>query len=144
MHRQASLIAASAVVLLATAGCTLEQFRVNVLGLSSDTSGHVIAGSLESVTSSTQGTLRQMGLFVESKKTGDTVRLTSKTQTGRTFSLVLRRQKTEHGEQTRINIEWEKDRDDAFWLELAGILVRGDRLPPRGSQAPESPALPNG
>jgi len=147
MLSKASLIAASAVVLLALGGCTLEEFRVNVLGLSTDSNGHVVTGSLETVAGSTRGTLQQMGLFVTSNQVGDTIRLTSSTRTGRQFTLVLRRQKTDQGEQTRVSIEWLKDRDDAFWLELGGILVRGDRVPAQAAEAKpqvqESTPLPN-
>jgi hypothetical protein len=146
MLRQVSRIAAGAVVLLAVGGCTLDQFRVNFLGLSPDAGGHLVAGSLESVEASTTGILRQMGLFVTSSRAGETVRLSGATRTGRRFTLVLRRQKTEQGEQTRVNIEWQNERDDNFWFELGGQLVGGGRVsspaPGTTPQVQESTALP--
>jgi hypothetical protein len=146
MLRQVSLFAASALV-LAAGGCTLDDFRVNVLGLSADGNGHVINGSLDAVAASTTGSLQKMGLIVTSNRNADTIRLSSSSRTGRGFTLVLRRQKNEQGEQTRVNIEWHKDRDDAFWLELGDILVHGERAAaPRPQGAPlvqESNPMPS-
>ncbi len=82
----------------------------------------VVSGSLESVASSTQSTLNQMGFVVNTSRKGDTIRVSSKTSSGAAFSLVLTRIKTEAGEQTKVQMEWEGASDDNLGLQILAQL----------------------
>jgi hypothetical protein len=54
----------------------------------------------------------------------DTVKLNGQTKSGRRFSLLLKRQKTDYAENTAISVEWEKDADEEFWAIVLDLVVR--------------------
>jgi hypothetical protein len=49
--------------------------------------------------------------------------LTSTTPSGKRFTLVLTGRKTDHGDETQVSILWEKEADQAFWLQLAAAVA---------------------
>ena len=133
MTKSHGLVGAACVCLFFVSGCTLDSFSLNVFGTGKG-DGPVVAGSLDMVAASTQKVLGDMKLFVTTHRDSDTVKLTSTTPGGKRFTLVLKARKTDHGDETTVNIQWEKDADDAFWLQLAANLARPAVAPP-----PEGP-----
>jgi hypothetical protein len=102
----------------------MDSFSLNVFGTSKG-DGPVVAGSLDAVTASAQKVMREdLHLFVTAHRNSDTATLTSTTPGGKRFTLVLKARKTEHGEETQASIQWEKDADDAFWVQLAAAIAR--------------------
>ncbi len=96
--------------------------------LESDAAGRsrVVAGSLESVSRSTEGTLRHLGLQAEARQDGDTVRIASSTKSGANFTLVLTREKSGDGERTRMRIEWAGAPEDQTGFQiLSDVATRG-------------------
>jgi hypothetical protein len=105
------------------AGCA----SLDISGLfsfESDSSGkdRVIAGSLESVAYSTQATLNQMGLATVVSRKAETVRISSRTSSGASFAMVLTREKTKDGEQTRVRIEWDGAADEPMAGQILAKL----------------------
>ena len=123
MARSHGLVGVSCLCLFLV-GCTLDSFSLSALGTAKDDGAPVVAGSLDVVTASTQKAMSDMGLFVSTSRDGNTARLTSTTPGGKRFVLSLRASKTDHGDETQVSIKWEKEADDAFWLQLTGVLVR--------------------
>ena len=103
---------AVAVALLLCVGCSTPGFFgasfLQGLGPGQE---RVVAGSLESVTQSTQGTLRELGLAAVVTSQGEAVRIESMTPAGNRFALVLTRVKNGQVESTRVHIDWEKGND---------------------------------
>jgi hypothetical protein len=128
MTRSHGLIGMACVCLFLASGCTLDTFALNVFGTDRG-NGPVVAGSLDAVAASTQKTLSDMHLSVSARRDGDAVKLTSTTPGGKRFTLVLKARKADHGDETTVNIQWEKDADDAFWLQLAANLARPAAAP---------------
>jgi hypothetical protein len=79
---------------------------------------HVVAGSLESVTSSTQTALDQLGtnVYVEGEDTD--VRVSCITERGQRLTVVLNRQNTDQGAQTRLRFEWEDSPDESLETQI--------------------------
>ena len=124
MARPYGLIGAAGVCLLLVAGCVQDTFSLTALA-TAKSDGPVIAGSLDATTVAAQRTLRDdMSLFVTMHRANDTVNLTSTTASGKRFTLTLKNRKTDHGEETQASIQWEKDADDAFWIQLAANLTK--------------------
>jgi hypothetical protein len=117
------LVGASGFLFLCLAGCASFDYA-SLFFLQSDASGHdrVIAGSLESVAQSTQSTLSQLGFVATQSKQGDTIRIASKTATGDRFTLVLTKEKGKEGDQTRVRLEWEGNRDDQTGFQILSQL----------------------
>jgi hypothetical protein len=142
MARCYGLIGAVGVGLLLVAGCTMDSFSLTALGVVKS-EGPVIAGSLDATTVAAQQTLRgDMGLFVTTHRDSDTVKLTSTTAGGKRFTLVLKAHKTDHGEETQASIQWEKDADDAFWIQLAAKLAKPQPTSPNLWDG-DKPLFPN-
>ena len=123
MTRSFAWIGAGCACLFLVAGCTLDSMSLNVFGTARG-DGPVVAGSLDVVSASTQKALSDMNLFVSVHRDGDVMKLTSTTPSGKRFTLLLKARKTDHGDETQVSIQWEKDADDAFWLQLAGAIGR--------------------
>jgi hypothetical protein len=127
MTRASGVVCAAAVLLLAAAGCdSLHEFQFSAAALLAPTgSDRVVAGSLESVTASTQDALRGLGLSVTATREGEAVRLRAAGQSGQHFDLVLTRTTSEHGELTHVCFEWERDRDESMEIQiLSQVEVR--------------------
>lgn len=105
------------------AGCASLDL-VSVFSLQSQTSGRdrVVVGSLETVAQSAQTTLGQMGLAASVNRKGEAITIDSKTPAGAKFSLVLTREKTKDGEQTRARVEWDGASEDQTGFQLLAQL----------------------
>jgi hypothetical protein len=128
MARSYWLVGAASACLFFVAGCTLDSFSLTALGAAKG-DGPVLAGSLDATAVTAQKALGEMGLFVSVHRDSDVVKLTSTTAGGKRFTLVLKARKTDHGDETQVSIQWEKDGDDAFWIQLAGVLTRPQPTP---------------
>lgn len=115
-------ICAVAVALLVVAGCAKSGFlQMNFFQQTGP--DRVVAGSLESVTRSTQGSLQELGIGVVAQPEGQSVRLKCRTKTGVEFSMVLASANNDQGQQrTHVRIEWEKGRDDQTGSMILGQL----------------------
>jgi hypothetical protein len=103
------------------AGCNSVNFA-GLLSFQSDNSGRdrVVTASLDAVTQSTQSTLSQLGFTANVARSGETVKISSKTATGAKFAVVLTREKTKDGEQTRMHLEWEGASEDQTGFQILG------------------------
>jgi len=117
------LVCAGGLAVVLLAGCASFDL-VSVFSLPSQTTGRdrVVAGSLEVVAQSAQTTLGQMGLAVTTNRKGEAIYIDSKTSSGAKFTLVLTREKTKDGEQTRARVEWDGARDDQTGFQLLAQL----------------------
>jgi hypothetical protein len=126
MTRANGMVCAAAVLLLA-AGCeSMHEFQISAAALLLPTPGdRVVAGSLETVSVSTQDALRGLGLSVTVAHEGEAVRLRAAGPAGQQFDLVLTRSTGEHGELTHVRFEWEHDRDESVEMQiLSQVEVR--------------------
>jgi hypothetical protein len=116
--KRASLGVCACVVLWAT-GCADSKVAGLFLAQGAGPGGdRVVVGSLDAVAGSTQTTLTNLGLHAISSREGDAIRITSTTKTGASFTLVLTREPTKQGEQTRIKLEWSNGRDEAAGVNI--------------------------
>jgi hypothetical protein len=122
MLKKYGLIGAALPCLFLLAGCTLDAFSLAAFGTSKG-DGPVVAGSLDVVTTASQKAMGDMGLFVSVRRDGESAKLTSTTPGGKRFTLVLKSRKTDHGDETQVSIQWEKEADQAFWLQLTAAIV---------------------
>ena len=137
MVKTYGLIGAACTCLFLVAGCTLDSFSLAAFGTAKG-DGPVVAGSLDAVAAASQKAMGEMNLFVSVRRDGETAKLTSTTPSGKRFTLVLKGRKTDHGDETQVNIKWEKDADQAFWLQLAAVVAA-----PKSEKAPlTTPAAP--
>src|SRR4051812_32594611 len=98
---------ASGIILLIVAGCAVPDYLgLNLLHTTSAGGDRLVVGSLESVSQSTQGSLRQLGLAVAATDEAGAVRLVCTTRSNQRFDLVLTRVQNDQGEQTRVRLEW--------------------------------------
>jgi hypothetical protein len=120
MTRANGVVCAAAVLLLGAAGCdSLHEFQFSAAALLSPAPGdRVVAGSLETVSASTQDALRGLGLMVTATREGEAVRLKAAGPAGQHFDLVLTRSTGEHGELTHVRFEWERDRDESMEMQI--------------------------
>jgi hypothetical protein len=120
---KASVMACAAALLFSPlSGCTLDTTSLNVFAACSDRY-QVIEGSLESVSSSAESTLSEMGVAVSRTREGDAIVLTSNTKEGNRFTLVFTSVKTSRGDQTRVRIDWKDQADTSFWLQLVEVIA---------------------
>ncbi len=122
MIRSHGLAGAAVVCLFFIAGCTMDSFSLTAFGVAKG-DGPVVAGSLDVVTANSQKAMGNLGLFVSVRHDGDTAKLTSTTPGGKRFTLVLKSRKTDHGDETQVSIQWEKEADQAFWLQLSAAII---------------------
>ncbi len=120
MSRPLGMVCAAA-LLCAVAGCSASSFLLSFV--SPGGKQQVVSGSVDQVSVQLQGALSKAGFMVTLSRQDQDVRLSGKTKTGKTFALVLKRQKTSSGENTAISIEWEKDADEQFWLTVVELLA---------------------
>ena len=128
MARSFSLLGAVSAVLFLVAGCAVDSFSLTALGMGQG-DGPILPGGLDVTAVAAQRAMGERGLFVSMHRDSDTVKLTSTTPGGKRVALVLKGRKTDHGEETQASIQWEKDVDDAFWIQLAGDLARPSPSP---------------
>jgi hypothetical protein len=128
MSRVNGTVCVAAILLLAAAGCeSLRNFQLTGSAfLTGGGNDRVVAGSIDSVSASTQDTLRGLGLMVTASREGEAIRLRTTTLSGQHVDLVLTREKTQHGELTHVRFEWERDRDENMELQiLSQVEVQG-------------------
>jgi hypothetical protein len=115
-----------------TAGCsTLDVAGFLSLNNDRGANEHVVAGSFEAVAQSTQSTLQQMGFAATLSRSSETIRIASKTSSGKGFTVVLSRstsvpsklspaeaQNAGAQERTSIRIEWDGEGDQQTGLQL--------------------------
>jgi hypothetical protein len=112
-----------ALVFLGIAGCKTFDLNLQWFQTGPTPGGdRVLAGSLESVAASTEGTLSRLGLFASSTRKGDAIYISSSTITGAKFTLVLTREKSQEGERTRVHVDWENGRDEQVAFQLLSQL----------------------
>lgn len=112
-------ICAGSMVWLLAAGCVLPDY----LGLSAVQStgpggDRLVAGSLETVSQSTQGSLQKLGFNVVATPEAEAVRLSCSTRANNRFDVVLTRVRSQQGEQTRVRIEWKGAVDEKIGLQI--------------------------
>jgi hypothetical protein len=107
------------VLMLLLTGCAgTDFFSANFLQAGGGGRERVVAGSLESVSQSTQATLRQLGFATVLTEEAQGVRIACTTQAGRRFFLLLTRVQTDKGESTRIAVEWEGSPDERTSVQV--------------------------
>lgn len=78
----------------------------------------VVVGKLDDVALSTQAKLQRLGLQVAMTREGEAIHLSSATRGGATFKLILTREMTPQGEQTRIKLKWGNGYDRAAAVQI--------------------------
>lgn len=119
MPRASGWLCAGLFLCLSAAGCASAD-AFSLFFLQSTTTGRdrVVAGSVESVSRSTQAALTELGFTAIVSEQAGVVRITSSTRTGQKFALVLRREKKDPGEYTRVHLEWEGTGDDQAGFQI--------------------------
>lgn len=122
MRRLRGMVCASAVICVLLAGCASVDL-VSFFAVQSQASGHdrIVAGSLEVVAQSAQSALTKLGLAATMNRKGEAIYITSKTAAGSKLTLVLTREKTKDGEQTRVHVEWDGPSDVQVLAELEAL-----------------------
>jgi hypothetical protein len=136
MFKKCGPVCAALCCLFLAVGCSLDAFSLAAFGTSKG-DGPVVAGSLDVVTATSQKAISDMGLFVSVNRDRESAKLTSTTAGGKRFTLVLKSRKTDHGDETQVSIQWEKEADEAFWLQLAAVVAA-----PKPEKAATTPYLP--
>jgi hypothetical protein len=116
-------VCATGLAFLLGAGCASTDLSA-FFALQSQTAGRdrVVAGSAEVVAQSAQTTLKQMGLAATVSRKGEAFYIAGKTAKGAKFTLVLTREQSKNGEQTRVHVEWDGPSDEQAGFQLLGQL----------------------
>ena len=131
-HRLGSAITAA--LLIVVAGCSADTFVLTWPG--SGGKPKIVSGSIEDTAAHLRASLSKLNIVVAVNPMDEgTIELNGLTKTGRRFALVLKRHKTNRGENTAITVEWEKDADEQFWATVLDLLVKPA---PIGNGAPIS------
>jgi hypothetical protein len=121
MLTRRSLLAASGALLGALSGCSLNSFNLAMFGLANRRDTYLL-GTLDVTTETTAKALTNMHLkFSETTRDGERVVFSGTTSRGNNFTLTLRRNVHEKGENTRMDLVWERDADDQFYLDLLEV-----------------------
>ncbi|MGH7172619.1 MAG: hypothetical protein ACRELG_20250 [Gemmataceae bacterium] len=122
MSRLTGRVCAAALLFVA-AGCSAGSFLLSWVG--SGGKQQVVSGSVDEVAERMRVALNKIDILVAVNSMGDgTVRLNGETKSKQRFALVLKQQKTSHGENTAIIIEWDKDTDEQFWATVVELLAQ--------------------
>jgi hypothetical protein len=108
-----------ALVLVVLAGCETIDVRPGLDAIAREFGSdpareHVVAGPQGTVASSAQGALERLGLSVVPTWEKDDVHLNTYTKAGQQLTVVVSRQQTDVGEQTRLRFDWEGVPDESF------------------------------
>jgi hypothetical protein len=120
MTRAALVICAGAGLALSLAGCANTNFAGLFFAQSAAPTGDgVVEGKLDVVAVAMQAKLSRLGFNMVLTHEGEAIHLTSTTKNGATFTLVLTREQTAQGEQTRIKLQWGNgyDREAAVQIQ---------------------------
>lgn len=116
MFRAISLVCAGGLLLVA-AGCSLDSFGLVFGGKGKP--DLVIQGSPEVVALSFQSVLSNRGLMAIAQKNGDRTVVRASTQQNQQFFLVFDKKKTDKGEATRVQVDWNGQKaDEEFFVAL--------------------------
>ena len=119
MPRTKGGFGAIGLALLLLGGCaSTDLFSLSFLQSAAPNGDQVIYADLEAVSRSAQGALSGLGLTAVVNRKGESVNISSTTKGGAKFTLVLTREKSATGEQTRMHIDWENGKDEAFVFDL--------------------------
>ena len=99
-------------VLLFIAGCAVPEYFQAFFFQSSADGDRVIAGSVDNVSLSIQGSLRRLGLQFDVTEEPGLVRIASRSASGNRFVLILKQEQTDRGVFTRVHMEWEQNKDE--------------------------------
>ncbi len=88
---------------------------------------------METVSQSTQDSLRRLKLAPVVTEDGEDVRIAGKTRSGAEFVFVLTRVPSPEGENTRVHLDWGEGADGRSKATITQILVDLERRPPVGA-----------
>jgi hypothetical protein len=112
-------VCAVGLLVLSLSGCTLTDcFSLAVFQGGKPGGDRIVAGSLETVAESTKNALTQLGMAAVVSRNGEAIQITSTTKGGAKFLLVLTREKTKDGEQTRVHIDWLSGSDEQTAFQI--------------------------
>jgi hypothetical protein len=122
MSRRTGMVCAAA-LLLAAVGCSAGSLLLSWVG--SGGKQQVVSGSVDDVSANLRAALSKIDIIVAVYPQADgVIKLRGQTKGGQRFTLLLKSQKTSHGESTAVSIEWEADADEQFWTTVIGLLVQ--------------------
>ena len=132
MSRHVGVVCAGA-LLVAAAGCLPDR---SLVGPGGPVGGvQVVAGSVTVVSAQLQTGLSDAGISVLSKRQGGVVRLVGMTRSGKVFSILLRGDRVQGGDQTTVALKWDREPDEEFWQTVVGLLAESH--PPADKDAGE-------
>jgi hypothetical protein len=125
----------SAVLLLAVAGCTLDEFVLPQIVVSGPK--QVVSGSVSQVAAKLQDGLSDAGIVVQPKQVGGDFRLAGMSKSGTVFCLHVVEKRGPGGTRTLVRMQWDRGGDDELWKLIGRILdsataVEADNSPPTG------------
>jgi hypothetical protein len=132
------ILGTAASLLWLLAGCTPNAvwesyFEARLVG------GETLAGSPSSVSFLMHSTLSNLGLFATIRNDGETIRIDSRTHSGKKFYLLLTRDGSAEGQRTLVRVKWEDEADNMFWLDLLTAV----RNPAPPGPPPPNSAIPS-
>ena len=121
MARVHALVGVAVCLLAVVIGCKSTEIS-GLVALDAAATNKTVNGSLDVVALSTKADLEKLKLNVvlEQDPTGNTYYLSTKSQNGNRFRLVLTRVGSGPTEKTNLNLEWIDARDNSFDLHLLG------------------------
>jgi hypothetical protein len=112
-------VCAGAGLALSLAGCANSSLTGMFFAQNNLATGDgVVVGKLDDVALSAQAKLQRLGLKVTMTREGEAIHLASTTRSGATFKLVLTREMTAQGEQTRVKLQWGSGYDQAAAVQI--------------------------
>jgi hypothetical protein len=131
----------ASVVVLATAGCTLDSLFLSFTG-SSNRKEQAVTISVDQVSTSLHAMLGKFGVKVEDRWNGEELHLKGLTTTGKKFEFIVQRQKTDFGERTVVAFEGDKEAESLLWS--AAVIAVTNPAPAQQPQVqPAAGALPD-
>jgi hypothetical protein len=116
-------VGAGGLMLLLAVGCSLDSFKMDFFA-SAPHHEHTLSGKVDVVAGQVQASLQGMGLLVNAKREGETIHLLGTTRAGKPFDLLLKRKTTSYGESTVVELRWQKDADEVFWMDFMNVMNR--------------------
>jgi hypothetical protein len=120
MLTRRGLLAASGALLGALSGCSINSLNLALIGFGPREEAF-LPGPLDVTFETTDRAMKALALDLRTTREHDRVTFTGQTRAGNRFTVTLRRNPLEKGENTRINVVWEKEADSQFWLDLLEV-----------------------
>ena len=130
----------SAVLLLAVAGCTLDEFILPQMVVSGPK--QVVTGSTSQVVARLQDGLSEAGIVVQPKQVGGDYRLAGISKSGTVFCLHVVEKKVAGGSKTLVRVQWDHGGDDELWKLICRILDSSTEVKEEYWPAATPPAAP--